>query len=78
MAEYKYCYWCGILVKDYNYKQLSTKPPDDEATIDHLFSRYFRKRGEAVRKLLSCYKCNSKRANRDFKIITLINKIFKK
>lgn len=78
LEKYKYCYWCGILVKDYNYKSLSSKPPHDEATIDHMFSRRFRKKGERTKKVLACYKCNSERDKREFRKIVLINMIFKK
>lgn len=60
----KRCHWCGIETKLLNVPEIEGPAPDDMATIDHLVSRYdirrWIKRGNA--KVLSCYKCNARRA----------------
>ena len=55
------CFWCREPVKDYG-NLFKRKNPPDMATIDHLKSRFFRKKDECVDKVLSCRECNQKRA----------------
>lgn len=58
------CFWCGQTVVEHDIPAEMPKgftPPDNTATIDHLVSKHYRKKGEAVPKVLCCYKCNQKR-----------------
>lgn len=64
LEKYGTCYWCNRTVKDYP-KTNGQRSKDDLATIDHIVSRFFRKKGEKVPKVLACYKCNSKRAKNE-------------
>lgn len=64
-----HCHWCGIPTV------LTNLPhgilPNNAATIDHLYSRYTLKRWvhrdgrTEPSKVLSCYKCNHDRGNRE-------------
>lgn len=56
------CHWCKRVVKDYGLFPVSAKTPDDMATIDHKISRFFRKPGQSVPKVLACNKCNQDRS----------------
>lgn len=58
IEKYGVCYWCGTKVR--HYPVLNNQPllTPDAATIDHLKSRFFRKKGEIVPKVLACYLCN--------------------
>lgn len=61
------CYWCGHAVKDYGNIELfrnKRKIPDDMATLDHVKTRFERKLGQVVDKVLCCHKCNQRRARR--------------
>lgn len=60
LRDIRVCYWCGIECKEYTV-QKGEKYPDDMATIDHLVSRFHRKRGEVVPKVLACNRCNIER-----------------
>lgn len=58
------CHWCGRPVKEYENK--GSNPPDDQATIDHLFDKYNPHRktpnhNQERRWVLSCYRCNNDR-----------------
>lgn len=63
-----HCYWCRREVRDYGPRVPQTKSHKDEATIDHLVSRFFRKKGEIVEKVLACYQCNQMRSREENKI----------
>ena len=56
---FKNCFWCGIPVKEY---KIPNSINDDQATIDHVVSRFYRKKGDNVLKVLACYRCNQARA----------------
>lgn len=60
MREFGTCYWCDIPVIDFITEHV--RVPDNTATIDHTISRYHRRLGERVLKVLACYKCNQERA----------------
>jgi len=66
IKEFKKCYWCGVEVIDF-IRKLGERTPYNAATVDHLVSRYFRKKGEVVIKVLACDRCNQKRANKENK-----------
>lgn len=55
------CFWCDIKLDDYPYS--GGFEPSNMATIDHLISRYYRKKGDDVLKVLCCYSCNSLKAH---------------
>lgn len=55
------CYWCGCKVVERERKGNENFKPD-QATIDHTIDRYSRKRGQIVKKVLCCYKCNQERS----------------
>jgi len=59
------CHWCGRKVKYYGMIPDGHKNPDDMATRDHLLSKFYRKKGEVVEKVLSCRKCNHERGQKD-------------
>lgn len=55
------CYWCKQTV--YDHPRVEGIPdPDDTATIDHIESRFTRQKGSSSPKVLSCQRCNQKRA----------------
>ncbi len=65
-----YCYWCGCKVVYFKRPEvpLGTKEerlPDNFAIIDHLKSRYFRKKGEECEKVLACNACNNRRSHEE-------------
>ena len=63
MKENPHCFYCGILVKDYNKTWKKGEViPLDIATIDHTKSRFERVRGEVVDKVLACFACNQHRS----------------
>lgn len=64
---FRRCYWCKRLCKDYPLIAPHSKLPDDAATIDHVISRYKRKKGDHVRKVLACNKCNQDRSEKETK-----------
>ena len=59
IERFKTCYHCGVKVI-YRETPSKKKQVSNNATIDHLISRYLRSEGEKVPKVLSCYKCNQK------------------
>lgn len=63
LAQFKYCYWCGVLCRDY-VVQDGEEQPKDMGTVDHLVSRHFRKKGELCGKVLACFRCNDKRSRK--------------
>ena len=75
------CHWCQqptILFVDYgnNWNKLPMWLRDKLATIDHLISRYKENRREPnynneIRQVLSCYKCNHLRAEREEQTIDI-------
>ncbi len=71
VKEFKNCFWCGVEVVD--TKLDGGKQPHYAATVDHLKSRFFRKLGEDVLKVLSCYRCNAKRCDIENKLYTKIH-----
>lgn len=76
MKVHPFCYWCSTPVKVYDNIPIGQTHPFDEATIDHMKSRFFRKRGEKVPKVLACSKCNNKRAVQEEKELRRAGKIF--
>lgn len=62
------CCWCKRPVKEYLTELERHKQPD-QATIDHTKSRYYRKKGEVVLKVLACRRCNRLRAKAETKLI---------
>lgn len=68
-AESPYCCWCGRLTRnDYPDEVKSPRhgltPPDDMATIEHLYDRFDQRRREVFSlktKKIACWKCNHKR-----------------
>ena len=64
MAENPRCYWCGIKVIYFNTGPEGIQP-NNFATIDHIKSRFERRKGEHVDKVLCCFECNQKRAYED-------------
>ncbi len=64
--EHPFCFWCGVLVIQYIVEP-GHRPEDNMATLDHIKSRFFRKKGEKVEKVLACYRCNQKRAQKENK-----------
>lgn len=54
------CFWCDVEVTD--FISPGVRPPFNTATIDHVVSRYFRKKGDDVLKVLACNRCNQARA----------------
>ena len=70
MAKNPHCHWCGVRVIEYSLTYTpGERRPDDMATIDHTISRYFRRKGSHVRKVLSCHKCNNNRAKEELEIL---------
>lgn len=65
VKEFSKCFWCDIEVV--HLKSDGGKQPYYAASIDHVRSRYFREKGEEVLKVLSCYRCNAKRADEEDK-----------
>lgn len=61
MTEHPFCIYCGIKVKDYGFIPVGVSVPPDAASVDHVKTRYERKPGEIVDKVLACVKCNIKR-----------------
>lgn len=64
LAAFKTCYWCGIECKDHPHEDGTNAKPD-LATIDHTVSRFYRKKGEQVLKVLACYACNQRRSKEE-------------
>lgn len=67
MADDSHCYWCGIEVIYFVPQPQPYKRhlPHNFATIDHKISRFFRKKGEVVEKVLACQKCNHERQRKE-------------
>lgn len=66
LKEFGFCFWCEREVFDYGdltFKHM----PKDLATLDHIESRFFRKKGDRVVKVLSCYECNYRRGKAEEK-----------
>ena len=66
-VKHQFCYWCGCQLQLTNS---DSKQADNEATIDHLRSRFDPTRTEPAkpnepRRVLSCYKCNQNRGRRE-------------
>jgi hypothetical protein len=59
------CFWCECPV----IRHIGANEPNNMATIDHMISRYFRKKGDEVLKVLACRRCNLKREKIDCKKI---------
>lgn len=62
IKEFGACFWCDRAVRDYrrNFRR-GERVPRDLASVDHLVSRFHRRRGDVVLKVLSCSPCNTKR-----------------
>ncbi len=57
-----FCHWCNLLTHDHGAIPDGEVSPFDNATVDHLVSRFFREKGTIVPKVLACDRCNKKRA----------------
>lgn len=66
LERYKNCWWCNKPIKDYLLKE-GEHHPHNMATIDHLYSRRTRAKGEIVPKVLACYECNWQRSRKQQK-----------
>lgn len=72
-----HCHWCGCeLVLPENCDVNTRNQPDNMATIDHLRSRYTLTRQEPnhtkeQRLVLSCYRCNTSRNDKEQATIPL-------
>lgn len=62
--KHPYCYWCKRKLIIHVHEDHKATPPN-AATIDHLVSRFIRKKGEVVDKVLACNECNEKRAHEE-------------
>lgn len=62
------CWWCDRTVKEYPPRVRGEGRRQDEATVDHLISRLFRRKGDRVVKVLACEPCNLKRAKMEHKL----------
>lgn len=67
-----HCHWCGIRLVYWEKKK--GQPPLDSATIDHLRPKHHPQRHEPardreIRRVLSCWKCNNERDNRERKLL---------
>ncbi len=69
--ENPHCHWCGVLtVLDCRREwRKPASPPENLATLDHLFSRYHIERWKRFngqrKRVLSCLKCNHERARQE-------------
>lgn len=63
LEKYRVCFWCGVNVRVIEHARNTSRLAQDMATIDHVESKYFRKKGQVVTKVLACYSCNKKRAD---------------
>lgn len=62
-----YCYYCGILTKNEPRKGMDVLK-DDDATIEHLESRYQNPKRKFVLDtpiVIACYRCNSNRNKKE-------------
>jgi hypothetical protein len=69
MEEDAHCIYCGIEVKEYNTPP-HQKIPLNQATIDHIYEKYDKRRYEVFglhNKVLACWKCNFDRGNEKYK-----------
>lgn len=66
IKKFRFCFWCGCTVREYNHHPHAPQKKD-QATIDHLKTRFERKKGDIVEKVLACNQCNQKRAKQDEK-----------
>lgn len=74
MADRPRCYWCNIEV--FVHERIpGVDDPKDTATIDHVISRYHRKKGQETPKTLACYGCNQRRAREEDKKIAKLRKL---
>lgn len=70
IEKYGVCYHCGRKVKDYPHVDGISMNYSDMATIDHLVPRPHttrkkgRKKYQSVEKVLSCFLCNNRMANK--------------
>lgn len=59
------CYWCGVFMTLPAYPpERHRRPPPNEATIDHLDSKYSPERGRhfgEYRHVAACWDCNGRR-----------------
>jgi len=56
------CIWCGCEVERFKVVK-GKKNPKNNATVDHLIPRPFRKKDEISPKVLACERCNLKRGD---------------
>lgn len=59
-----HCHWCGVLTID--YRDRKHHHYGNEATLDHMYSRYSPLRGKRTYvNVLACYKCNNQRCQKE-------------
>lgn len=68
LAEFGVCYWCDTPVKDYGMMPPGVRYPHDTATIDHVMSKYLRKKHQWSLKVLACEECNTRRSIEDTRL----------
>lgn len=68
----KRCHWCGI--ETVLYAPENGILSDRDATLDHVVSCNYRKKGEPTEIVLACYKCNNDRNKAEQKAMTTLEK----
>lgn len=63
VEKYGVCFHCGVKVVIWPHQDGGTPPPNN-ATIDHLKPKPYRKKHEVAEKVLSCLRCNSWLSNK--------------
>lgn len=73
VAEHPFCHWCGVEVVEVEAHTLPTKPPDNAATIDHVYSRLHphRQAQRLGKWVLACWRCNQQRAIEEVKSLPI-------
>lgn len=64
---YKKCFWCDIEVVEYG---IPDSKFDNQSTLDHVVSKFYRDKGDDVLKVLCCHSCNKARATYENRKLT--------
>lgn len=67
LAQDPRCYYCRRAVRYYPLAPREV-PPDDFATIEHIYHRNLGPRPEVGRQVLCCYRCNQDKGTADQQI----------
>lgn len=62
------CFYCGIKTI-IQHRNLTQNYPANTATVEHLYSKFDMRRALSKKTVLSCLKCNAKKAKDDGNII---------